>query len=96
MTMAEVASTILFGCLVFLFGFEFRDWIGKDKNVPTKDYTLELTEEELDFVYTRCSRKAERLEEANLKDTPCYRLSWQVMNKIHEARNTRKATKEKF
>lgn len=92
MTIAEVASTILFGCLVFSFGFEFRDWIGKDKNVPTKDYALELTEEELDFVYTRCSRKAERMEEANLKDTPCYRLSWQVMNKISKIRKDKEDT----
>lgn len=56
-------------------------------------YTLELTEEELNFLYDRCSRKAARLEEANLKDIPCYRLSWQVMYKITEARNN-KTTKE--
>lgn len=53
-------------------------------------YTLELTEEELDFVNDRCSRKAARLEEANLKDIPCYRLAWQVMYKIAEARNNTK------
>lgn len=51
-----------------------------------KAYTLELTEEELEFIYTRCSRKAQRLEEAHLKDIPCYRLSWQVMSKIFKAR----------
>ena len=51
-------------------------------------YTLELTEEELYFVYDRCSRKAARLEEAGLKDIPCYRLAWQVMTKIYEARKT--------
>ena len=51
-----------------------------------KTYILELTEEELNFVYDRCSRKAARLEEANLKDIPCYRLSWQVMSKIFEVR----------
>jgi hypothetical protein len=45
-------------------------------------YTLELTEEELNFLYERCSRKAQRLEEANLQDLPCYRLAWQVMSKI--------------
>lgn len=56
-------------------------------------YTLELTEEELNFLYDRCSRKAARLEEANLKDIPCYRLSWQVMHKIAEVRNN-KTTKE--
>ena len=45
-------------------------------------YTLELTKEELDFIYDRCSRKAARLEESHLEDVPCYRLSWQIMNKI--------------
>ena len=61
-----------------------------------KTYTLELTEEELNFLCDRCSRKAARLEEAHLKDIPCYRLSWQVMHKIYEARNIRQATEEKF
>ena len=51
-----------------------------------KKYVLELTEEELNFLYDRCSRKAARLEEAHLKDLPCYRLSWQVMHKINTAR----------
>ena len=50
-------------------------------------YTLTLTEEELNFLYDRCSRKAARLEEAHLEDIPCYRLSWQVMSKIQEAKN---------
>lgn len=59
-------------------------------------YKLELTEEELDFIYDRCSRKAARIEEAHLEDTPCYRLSWQVMSKIFAARNIKKATEEKF
>jgi hypothetical protein len=49
-------------------------------------YTLELTEEELEFIYTRCSRKIARLEEANLKDIPCYNLAWQVIDKIYDAR----------
>ena len=53
-------------------------------------YKLELTEEELDFLYDRCSRKAARLEEAHLKDLPCYRLSWQVMTKIFKARNEKR------
>ena len=57
---------------------------------------LELTEEELNFLYDRCSRKAARLEEAHLEDIPCYRLSWQVMTKIFRARNLVKATEEKF
>lgn len=50
-------------------------------------YTLELTQEELDFIYERCSRKAQRLEEAHLEDIPCYRLSWQVMSKINNIMN---------
>jgi hypothetical protein len=50
-------------------------------------YTLDLTEEELKFIYERCSRKAARLEEAHLKDIPCYRLSWQVMAKIFKVQN---------
>ena len=50
-------------------------------------YRLELTEEELDFLYDRCSRKAARLEEAHLEDVPCYRLSWQIMRKISSLKN---------
>ena len=49
-------------------------------------YKLELTEEELDFIYTRCSHKAARLEEAHLEDVPCYSLSWQIMSKIFRVR----------
>ena len=59
-------------------------------------YILELTEEELNFLYDRCSRKAARLEEAGLEDIPCYRLSWEVMSKILKAKNIKKATQEKF
>ena len=47
-------------------------------------YILELTEEELDFVYTRCLRKAMGLEESKLEDVPCYRLANQVMSKIYD------------
>ena len=54
-------------------------------------YKLELTEEELQFIYDRCSRKAARLEDSNLKDTPCYRLSWAIMNKIA---NVKRETEE--
>ena len=50
-------------------------------------YTLELTQAELDFLYERCSRKAQRLEEAGLSDIPCYHLSWQVMSKISKVRS---------
>ena len=53
-------------------------------------YNLELTEEELEFIYDRCSRKAARLEEANLKDIPCYRLAWQVMTKIFKVKENTK------
>ena len=49
-------------------------------------YKLELTEEELNFIYDRCSNKAARLEDSNLKDTPCYILAHQVMHKIYESR----------
>lgn len=51
---------------------------------------LELTEEELQFIYDRCSNKAARLEDSNLKDTPCYRLSWAVMNKILNIKQEKK------
>ena len=54
-------------------------------------YKLELTEEELQFIYDRCSNKAARLEDSNLEDTPCYRLSWIIMNKIT---NVKQETKE--
>ena len=47
-----------------------------------KKYKLELTEEELNFIYDRCSNKAARLEDVNLEDTPCYRLAHQIMHKI--------------
>lgn len=49
-------------------------------------YALEFTEEELDFIYTRCLRKAMRLEESKLEDVPCYKLANQVMSKIYNAR----------
>ena len=52
-------------------------------------YKLELTEEELNFLYDRCSRKAARFEEAHLEDIPCYRLSWQVMSKINKVRDAK-------
>ena len=54
--------------------------------------TIDLTEEELQFIYERCSRKAARIEEAHLEDTPCYRLSWQVMTKIYNVLNNTKET----
>ena len=57
-------------------------------------YILELTEEELEFVYTRCQRKAMRLEEAHLKDIPCYRLAYQVLYKIHGCRKAHDAEEE--
>ena len=57
-------------------------------------YKLDLTEEELKFIYDRCSSKAARLEDSNLKNTPCYRLSWIIMGKINEAKK-QAATEEK-
>ena len=57
-------------------------------------YTLELTEEELEFIYDRCYRKAARLEEAHLEDIPCYRLSWQLMSKINKIRNDKTTEEE--
>lgn len=53
-------------------------------------FTLELTEEELDFIHDRCSRKAARLEEANLTDLPCYRIAWQIIPKIFKAKDSKK------
>lgn len=47
-------------------------------------FNLELTEEELEFIYTRCLRKATRLEGANLTDVPCYDLAIQIMWKIND------------
>jgi hypothetical protein len=47
-------------------------------------FTLELTEEELEYIYTRCLRKATRLEEAHLTDVPCYDLAIRIMWKIND------------
>lgn len=58
-------------------------------------YVLELTEEELQYVQDRCTRKIARLEEAHLKDIPCYRLSWQVLHKIYEAKDLENTAEEK-
>ena len=52
-------------------------------------YTLELTEEELNFIYDRCTRKIARLEEANLKDIPCYKLAWQIVTQIYAVREAK-------
>jgi hypothetical protein len=49
-------------------------------------YILELTEEEIEFVYTRCLRKAMRLEESHLEDVPCYQLANQIMSKIYDSK----------
>ena len=67
--------------------------VGVDLANP-KTYTLELTQEELDFIHERCSRKAHRLEEANLMDIPCYRLSWQVMSKISKVKKEQEDKKD--
>ena len=52
-------------------------------------YNIELNEEELIFLYDRCSRKAARLEEAHLEDIPCYRLAWHLMLKLAEVRDSK-------
>lgn len=52
-----------------------------------ENYTLNLTKEELDFIFERCSRKAARLEESHLEDVPCYKLSWDIMLKIMNLRS---------
>lgn len=57
-------------------------------------YNLNLTEEELEFVYTRCLRKAIRLEEAHLKDIPCYELANKIMWKINDLRKPPTQSKE--
>ena len=54
---------------------------------------LELNEEELEFVYARCQRKAMRLEEAHLEDIPCYTLANRIMWKIHDLRKETKDEK---
>ena len=36
----------------------------------------------------------EQIEDSNLKNTPCYRLSWIIMSKINEAKK-QAATEEK-
>jgi hypothetical protein len=51
-------------------------------------YNLELTKEELDFIFERCSRKAARLEESHLEDVPCFKLAWDIMSKIFELRKS--------
>lgn len=58
-------------------------------------YNLNLTEEELEFVYTRCLRKAIRLEEAHLKDIPCYRLAYQILYKIRGCRKVHDSEEER-
>ena len=54
-------------------------------------YNLELTKEEIDFIYERCSRKVARLEESHLEDVPCFRIAWQIMSKIFDARKPKNA-----
>lgn len=52
-------------------------------------YNLELTEEELEFIRERCSRKAAKLEESHLEDTPCFRIAWQIISKIFDVKEER-------
>ena len=81
-----------YGCIGEKLGHSFSKEI--HRALGSYDYELcELTKEELDFIYTRCSRKAARLEEAHLEDIPCYYLSWQVMNKISKVRENQNILK---
>ena len=52
-------------------------------------YLLELTEEQLDFIYDRCFNKMMYLEEAGLDDTPCHRLAMEIIHLIYELRKER-------
>ena len=49
-------------------------------------FTLNLTKEELEFIYTRCLNKAVRLEDAHLTDIPCYDLAMRIMWKINDVK----------
>jgi hypothetical protein len=51
------------------------------------NYKLELTEEEIKFIYDRCFNKANRLEEIGLDDVPYYRIAHQIMHKIYVVKN---------
>lgn len=52
------------------------------------NYKLDLTEEELKFIYDRCFSKASRLEDIGLDDVSCYRIAHQVMHKIYVVKNS--------
>lgn len=56
-------------------------------------YLLELTKEQLDFIYDRCFNKMMHLEDAGLKDTPCYRLSLEITHLIYEVKKEKEETK---
>ncbi len=85
-TKATVLEVTEKGYKITGFPGYFPECLLKEAEPEPETYTLELTKEELDFLYTRCSRKAARLEEAHLEDIPCYHLSWQVMNKINKVK----------
>ena len=46
-------------------------------------YLLELTEEQLNFIYDRCFKMV-YLEDAGLDDTPCHRLAMEITHLIYE------------
>lgn len=56
-------------------------------------YLLELNKEQLDFIYDRCFNKMARLEDIGLDDTPCYRLSLEIMHLIYELRKEKEEEK---
>ena len=50
---------------------------------------LELTKEEVDFIYYCCKKEATNLEDRWSKEEPEYRLAHQVMHKISEIRTSK-------
>lgn len=49
-------------------------------------YNLEVNKEQLDFIYDRCFNKMAHLEDIGLDDTPCYRISLEIMQLIYKLR----------
>ena len=52
----------------------------------SKQDMAERNIEQLDFIYDRCFNKMMHLEDAGLKDTPCYRLSLEITHLIYEVK----------
>lgn len=56
-------------------------------------YLLELTKEQLDFIYDRCFNKMMYLEDAGLDDTPCHRLAMEITHLIYDLRKEKEEEK---